>query len=140
MHIRRLEAGILDYGTDIDQSLNPFELGLGQFVDLSKDDFIGRAALRQTDRQATRVMGLRSQEVKPTRGDRLISQAGNTLGTITAGAWSPSLDCGIGIIRLDLDHAIGPDGALRLKTGTGDFPAELCALPFYDAEKRIPRS
>ena len=137
MHIRRLEAGILDYGTDIDQSLNPFELGLGQFVDLSKDDFIGRRALLETDRRATRVMGLRSHDVKPIRGDCLMNEAGDSLGAITAGAWSPSLDCGIGIIRLD--RPIDPDVALRLRTETGDFQAELCLLPFYDPQKRIPR-
>ncbi|MBT5010330.1 MAG: aminomethyl transferase family protein [Gammaproteobacteria bacterium] len=137
MHIRRLEAGILDYGTDIDQSLNPFELGLGQFVDLSKDDFIGRRALLETDRRATRVMGLRSHEVRPIRGDCLMNEASDSLGVITAGAWSPSLDCGIGIIRLD--RPIDPDVALRLRTETGDFQAELCPLPFYDPQKRIPR-
>lgn len=138
MHIRRLEAGILDYGTDIDQSLNPFELGLGQFVDLNKANFIGQAALLETDRRAARVMGLRLNEVKPTRGDRLESQAGVALGTITAGAWSPSLDCGIGILRLD--HSIDPDSELRLRTEIGDFKAELCPLPFYDPKKLIPRS
>ena len=137
MHIRRLEAGILDYGTDIDQSLNPFELGLGQFVDLSKDDFIGRAALLETDRRATRVMGLRSNEIKPIRGDCLMNESGDSLGAITAGAWSPSLDCGIGIIRLD--RPIESDVALRLRTETGNFQAELCPLPFYDPQKRIPR-
>ena len=53
MHIRRLEAGILDYGTDIDQSLNPFELGLGQFVDLSiRLTSLAEAALLETDRRA----------------------------------------------------------------------------------------
>ena len=138
MHIRRLEAGILDYGTDIDQSLNPFELGLGQFVDLNKANFIGQAALLETDRREARVMGLRSKEVKPTRGDRLENQAGEALGTITAGAWSPSLDCGIGILRLN--HSIDPDTELRLSTEAGGYKAELCPLPFYDPKKLIPRS
>ena len=40
MHIRRIEAGIFDYGTDIDQSLNPFEIGLDRLVHLDKVDFI----------------------------------------------------------------------------------------------------
>ena len=138
MHIRRLEAGILDYGTDIDQSLNPFELGLGNFVDLSKDDFIGRAALIKTDRRATRVMGLRSKQVKPIRGDRLTNQTGDTIGTITAGAWSPYFDSGIGIIRLDRPY--NKASGLSLRTEQGQFDAELCALPFYDPKKLIPRS
>jgi glycine cleavage system aminomethyltransferase T len=66
-----------------------------------------------------------------------MNEASDSLGVITAGAWSPSLDCGIGIIRLD--RPIDLDVALRLRTEAGDFQAELCPLPFYDPQKRIPR-
>ena len=41
MHIRRIEAGILDYGTDFDQRFDPFDLGLQKFIDFDKSDFIG---------------------------------------------------------------------------------------------------
>ncbi len=45
MEIRRIEAGILDNGTDFDLTMTPFEAGLGAFVDLDKPAFIGRDAL-----------------------------------------------------------------------------------------------
>src|SRR5881397_3794142 len=45
---RRIEAGILNYPSDINLDHNPYEAGLGWLVDLDKKhDFIGRAALRQ---------------------------------------------------------------------------------------------
>jgi glycine cleavage system aminomethyltransferase T len=44
-HIRRLEAGILSYGQDMDLETNPFEVGLDWQVDFSKPDFIGKQAL-----------------------------------------------------------------------------------------------
>ena len=44
-HHRRIEAGILSWGQDMDQEVNPFEIGLGWQVDLSKDNFIGKDAL-----------------------------------------------------------------------------------------------
>ena len=44
-HIRRLEAGILSYGQDLDIENNPYEVRLGWQVDLSKPDFIGKDAL-----------------------------------------------------------------------------------------------
>ena len=44
-HHRRIEAGILSWGQDMDQEVNPFEIGLGWQVDLSKDNFIGKEAL-----------------------------------------------------------------------------------------------
>ena len=42
MDIRRIEAGILDNNTDFDQSMNPYDAGLGSLVDLTKDNFIGK--------------------------------------------------------------------------------------------------
>ena len=50
MGIRRVEAGILDNGSDIEAGLTPYGAGLGQFVKLDKGDFIGRAALESADR------------------------------------------------------------------------------------------
>ena len=41
MTIRRIEGGIFGNTTDMDTSLTPFEAGLGAFVNLSKDDFVG---------------------------------------------------------------------------------------------------
>ena len=44
--IRRIEAGILNYGIDMTLDTNPYEVGLGWQVDLGqKGDFIGRDAL-----------------------------------------------------------------------------------------------
>jgi aminomethyltransferase len=46
--IRRIEAGIFSYGSDIGPDVNPFELGLGRLVDLDMDaEFIGKDALRR---------------------------------------------------------------------------------------------
>ena len=44
-HIRRLEAGILSYGQDLDIENNPYEVRLGWQVDLNKSNFIGKDAL-----------------------------------------------------------------------------------------------
>ena len=44
-HHRRIEAGILSWGQDLDHENNPYEVGLGWQVDLTKDDFIGKKAL-----------------------------------------------------------------------------------------------
>src|SRR5438128_3652172 len=46
--IRRIEAGILNYGADMTIENNPYEVDLGRLVDLNKSsDFIGRAALER---------------------------------------------------------------------------------------------
>ncbi len=44
--IRRIEAGILNYGIDMTLDNNPYEVGLGWQVDHDQEgDFIGREAL-----------------------------------------------------------------------------------------------
>ena len=72
MHIRRIEAGILDYGTDIDQTLNPFEIGLDRLVHFDKSNFIGREALLATNQKKIRLKGLVCDGSSLTRGDILI--------------------------------------------------------------------
>ena len=46
--IRRIEAGILNYGIDMTLDTNPYEVGLGWLVDLEQEaDFVGKDALHE---------------------------------------------------------------------------------------------
>ena len=60
-HVRRLEAGILSYGQDMDIENNPFEVRLGWQVDLDKGDFIGKEALARIKEEGVgqRLVGLK---------------------------------------------------------------------------------
>ena len=61
-HIRRLEAGILSYGQDMDIENNPYEVRLGWQVDLTKEtDFIGKDALAKIKQEGVkqRLVGLK---------------------------------------------------------------------------------
>ncbi len=60
MHIRRIEAGILNAGSDFDETTTPYDVGLGHFVDEDKADFIGKAALAGASRE-NRQSGLRCE-------------------------------------------------------------------------------
>jgi glycine cleavage system aminomethyltransferase T len=53
-HIRRLEAGILSYGADMDLETNPFEVGLDWQIDFSKERFIGKEALLKIKEEGIR--------------------------------------------------------------------------------------
>ena len=138
MEMRRIEAGILDNGTDFDLTMTPFEAGLGSFVDLDKPDFIGRKALLAADRQAKRLFGLKCPGGIPGYREVILDGA-RAVGHVTAGAWSPFLASGIGYVRFD---APGDWAGSRLQVKTaenGVLDCEIIDLPFYDAEKRIPR-
>ena len=137
MDIRRIEAGILDNGTDFDLSMTPFEAGLGAFVDLDKEDFIGHAALLAADR-AKRLFGLKCPEATPGYRQQIMDGQ-NLVGYVTAGAWSPYLKSGVGYARFD---AAGDWAGRTLAVKAADGRAlgcEIVELPFYDRDKLIPR-
>lgn len=137
MEIRRIEAGILDNLTDFDWTMTPFEAGLGSFIDLDKTGFIGRDALLEMDQQAL-LYGIKCQERVPRMNDSVLFRD-ECVGRITAGAWSPYLECGVGYARFDhADSWVGKTLSVRTADGT-TAACDIVALPFYDSEKRIPR-
>ncbi len=137
MSIRRIEAGILDNGTDFDLSMTPFEAGLGAFVDLQKEDFIGRAALLKAERE-TRIYGLKCRQSAP--GYRWSIVAGQSVvGFVTAGAWSPYLNVGVGYVRFSAAGSwAGRSLGIKNPDG-GTVDCEIIELPFYDQHKLIPK-
>jgi aminomethyltransferase len=137
METRRIEAGILDNGTDMDMSMTPYQAGLGAFVDLDKPDFVGRAALIDADRRPL-LYGVKCPAAAPAMGCAVLDGA-RAVGRVTAGAWSPFLACGIGYVRF-AEPGAWAGRALSVTTPDGESRrCEIVELPFYDPEKRIPR-
>lgn len=139
MEMRRIEAGILDNGTDFDQTMTPDEAGLGPFIDLDKGSFIGRAALLQMKGRGKRLFGLTCPGGIPGYLEEVLDGA-NAVGHVTAGAWSPSLKSGIGYVRFK-SGGQWAGRTLEVKTAEGQrLACTVIDLPFYDAEKLIPRT
>jgi aminomethyltransferase len=130
--IRRIEAGILDNGTDMDPTMTPFAAGLGRFVDLDKPAFLGREALAVADRRPV-MFGLTGGSTPVAGTD--VRLDGVVVGHVTAGAWSPFLERGIGYVRM---HEPGEWVGSEVR-GAEDVGFGVVALPFYDADRAIPR-
>lgn len=134
---RRIEAGLLNAGSDFDATMTPFAAGLGGLVDLNKEDFIGKAALQDADRRR-RTWGLQVGESTALVDGRLRVD-GATAGRVCSSAWSPYLRCGVAIVRLH-DPELGPGTDVEVDCSDGAIrPAEICELPMYDKEGLIPR-
>ena len=74
-----------------------------------------------------------------TVGGQPIMDGERIVGHVTAGAWSPYLESGIGYARFDQPGAWA-GRSLTVNTADGHAVAcEIVDLPFYDAEKLIPR-
>ncbi len=110
--------------------MTPYAAGIGRFVDLTKERFIGRDALQTADPRP-RLYGLSATSV-PIPGTPVRFED-HVVGRVTAGAWSPLLEHGIGYAVMDHPHA-WPGRPVVL----GDEPAAVVELPFYDPERLIP--
>ena len=138
---RRIEAGILDNVSDIDRTMTPFAAGLGALVDFANPGFIGREALERADRRCL-LFGLESAAGTPGVDDEVHFE-GRRVGRLTIGEWSPTLERGIGYVRFDASFEgsgewLGRSVTWRDRDGA-DHDARVVRLPFFDADKRIPR-
>jgi glycine cleavage system aminomethyltransferase T len=137
MDIRRIEAGILNNISDMDETMNPFQAGLASFVKLDKPDFIGKAALLKADKGVL-LHGLRCKKAEPLIGGELRS-GGAAIGRVTAAGWSPLYNAGVAIIRLDRASLVSAPNVTVQGRDRDHHPAEIVSLPMYDTDKKIPR-
>lgn len=92
----RLEMGFLLSGQDFDRETNPrtpYEAGIGFVVDL-ETSFVGRDALaaQQEEGVEEHFVGLRLQERGVPRHEYDIVDGDETVGTVTSGTMSPTLE------------------------------------------------
>ena len=137
MTIRRIEAGILGNMTDMDTTMTPFQAGLGPFIDMGKDAFIGRAALVDADRR-TLMYGVRCNSAVPGRGS-VVLVGQEPVAVLTAGVDSPTLGCGIGYARFQ-EPGEWSNRELKLRLPDASVhPCTVVDLPFVDPERLIAR-
>ena len=134
---RRIEAGLLSAGQDFTNKTDPFSVGLGRFVDLEKDNFIGKEALKNSNKKC-RTWGLRVEKGTAMKGKNLKIN-GKIVGEITSSTWSPYQVCGVGIVRMQ-NNKMGPGTVVDVNCTNGKIQkGELCELPMYDPNGDIVR-
>jgi glycine cleavage system aminomethyltransferase T len=143
--IRRIEAGILNWGADMTLENNVYEVGLEYLVDEAKPSpYIGRDALARV-----RAAGVQQKLVGvEIDGPRIemnavpwpVSKQGNIIGRITSAAWSPRLKKNLGYAMVPVrESALGNAFDVTVPAA-GDRRASVVARPFVDPTKTIPKS
>ena len=142
--IRRIEAGILNHGTDMTLDSNPYEVGLGRLVALGKkEDFIGRDALRRIADEGPRrkLAGIEIDgepiPFNPVRWP--VARDGDVIGHVTSAIHSPRLARNIGYALVPAEHA-APGTPLSVALGDAERDAQVVEMPFHDPRKSIPKS
>jgi aminomethyltransferase len=131
----RLEAGLCLYGTDIDETTNPFEARLGFVVKLYKE-FIGKNKLQQVKQNGPKKfrVGLVTQGRVIPRHGFSIAIHGDEVGVITSGTLSPIINKGIAMGYADESVAkAGTPADIRIRDRYE--PAMIRKTPFYDTLK-----
>ncbi|MGS0763946.1 glycine cleavage system aminomethyltransferase GcvT [Syntrophomonas curvata] len=102
----RFEAKLPLYGQELDKDITPLEAGLGYFVKLQGDDFIGKEALvKQKEANPDRVLVEFEMLGKGIpRPHYEVEKDGDNIGWVTTGAHSPTLNKAIGLALIKREY------------------------------------
>lgn len=129
----RLEMCYPLNGSDLSPEHNPIEAGLGFFVDLKKEVFVGRAELRRAKENGTprKLVPFKMKgKSPPPRPHYSVWRAGEQIGDVTSGTLSPSLHQGIGLAYVSTPHAkVGSEFEIEIRGQK--FPAVIEKKPLY---------
>lgn len=168
LDVARIEAGLLLIDVDFfsarkaltaSQVYSPFELGLGRLVELTKDQFVGRAALATEQARAPRrrIVGLAVEwpavealydnvglppmtQATASRVAVPVFSGGRQIGRMTSSTWSPVLKQMIGLATVDAAHAA--TGTKLEVEHTVDVvrhrvPATVVPTPFFHPARKV---
>ena len=91
----RLEAGLMLYGNDINESTTPLDVPLKWTVKFGKKEFIGKEALL-TQQINRKLVGFEVLEKRIARHGNEVLMDGEKVGFVTSGSFSPTIKKSIG--------------------------------------------
>ncbi len=131
----RLEAGMCLYGNELDAETTPLEAGIGFAVHLDKEsEFIGQQALRREQEEGLRkkLVGFKVEGRGIARHDYPVTVDGETVGSVTSGTLSPTLNEAIGLALV----APGVEDRFEVVIRSRTVPVRAVSLPFYKRERK----
>jgi aminomethyltransferase len=128
----RFEAALPLYGHEISRDITPFEAGLGFFVKLNKESFIGKAALLKQKEEGLKrkVIGFEMKERGIARNGYAVEANGENIGFVTTGYMSPTLKKNIGLALIDSKYTeLGTEINIVIRNKA--VKAEVISKKFY---------
>ena len=129
----RFEVGLPLYGHELSEEISPLEAGLGFFVKLEKDHFIGKEAIARQKSEGIKrkIVGIELHDKAIPRTDYEVEVNGTKIGTVTTGY--NSISTGKSVCMALIDHefaALGTEVEVRIRKKT--FPGTVTRKRFYD--------
>jgi aminomethyltransferase len=130
----RLEARMMLYGNDMDETTTLIEAGLGWIVSTheAKGDFNGRAVLAEQKAQGAprKLVGFEMTEPGIPRHGYPVALDGEVVGAVTSGTFAPFLRKSIGLCYLPTPRAaVGTEIAVEIRGRR--TAARVVPTPFY---------
>lgn len=130
----RLEAAMPLYGHEMDENVTPLETGLGSYVKMGKEDFIGKKALEEKAEPKRTRIGLKITGRGIAREHCDVYWNGQKIGATTSGTHCPYLGYAIAMALVESPSPeIGT--AVEIDVRGRKIAAEIVPLPFYKKSK-----
>jgi len=128
----RLEARMLLYGADMDETTTPLEADLGWIVKLGKGEFLGREVLERQQREGLgrKLVGFEMEGRAIARRGYPVFAHGKPAGSVTSGSYAPFLEKNIGLVYLPLDGS-EPGTRIEVEVRGRRETAVVVPTPFY---------
>ena len=136
LNVLRLEAGLPEYGIDMDENIILLEAGLERAVSYTKGCYLGQETIakihhRGHNQTAKRLAGLVIKgEQAPGAEAKVYNKDNKEIGYITSAAQSPALGTPIALAYLKRDN-FTPGLQHSVEIAGARVPAEVVEMPFY---------
>jgi len=128
----RLEATLMLYGNDIDETTTVLEANLGWLIKFKKGDFLGKEALLKQKEEGInrKIIGFQIIGKEIARPHYPVFVEGNQVAQVTSGTYSPYLKKSIGLTYLPVEHSdIG--SLFQIEVRGRHVDAVVVQTPFY---------
>ena len=129
----RFEVGLPLYGDELSQDITPIMAGLGMFVKLDKEEFIGKEALakQKAEGVAKRIVGIELHDKAiPRHGYTVLNAEGESIGEVTTGYHTISSDKSVCMALIDTAYAkLGTEVQVQIRKKV--FPGTVVKKQFY---------
>jgi aminomethyltransferase len=124
----RLEAGLMLYGNDINESTTPLDVPLKWTVKFGKKEFIGKEALL-TQQINRKLVGFEVLEKRIARHGNEVLMDGEKVGFVTSGSFSPTIKKSIGFCFVPI--YVSPNQLIEINIGGKLYKARVGNTRFY---------
>ncbi len=130
----RFEVGLPLYGDELSEAITPIMAGLGIFVKLDKEEFIGKEALakQKTEGPQKKLVGIELHDKAiPRHGYTVLNKDGEPIGEVTTGYHTISTDKSVCMALIETAYA-SLDTEVQIQIRKKTFPGTVCKKRFYD--------